>query len=185
MNGGLLFWRWAFVWLGYMSAQTIYADSSYYRLQELYFLAAQSEAYLAPFEALLDSFIRQYGPLPSLQMYRYGALALKAKYASNLIEKKNYLFTAIASMDAQVARSPSDLEVRFIRGSFYYYLPFFLGKKQAAREDIQTIAHLLQTQPTALKTQFRIEVLRAMVEFLAQTGWLEASLIRTLRNQYT
>ncbi len=163
---------------------SIYADSAYHRLQKLYFLAAQSENYLQSFETLLGELIRQYGPLPNLQMYRYGGLALKARYVSNLIDKKNYLFTAIASMDAQVSRTPDDIEIRFIRGSFYYYLPFFLGKGATAREDIRTIAYLLESQVSMLKSRYTSESLRAIIAFLAQTGWVDKRTVEALRQQY-
>ncbi len=167
-----------------LMSQTPHHDPLYKRLQRLYFLSAQSETYLQAFEDTLELLIRRYGPYPSLQMYRYGGLALKARYNSNLIEKKNYLFTAIASMDAQVARTPNDIEVRFIRGAFYYYLPFFLGKRKSAQEDIQTITQLLQSQSSTLKALYDGEVLGAIVEFLAQTGWVAEEQIREIRRLY-
>ena len=164
-----------------LMSQTPHYDPLYKRLQRLYFLSAQNETYLPAFEDTLQLLIQRYGPYPSLQMYRYGSLALKARYSSNLIEKKNYLFTAIASMDAQVARTPDDIEVRFIRGSFYYYLPFFLGKRKSAQEDINAIAQILQSQSSMLKALYDREVLQAIVEFLDQTGWVSEERIREIR----
>jgi len=160
-------------------------DPVYKRLQRLYFLSAQNASYFQAFEDTLQLLIRRYGPYPSLQMYRYGALALKARYTSNLLEKKDYLYSAIASMDAQVKRTPNDLEVRFIRGSFYYYLPFFLGKRKAAQEDVKAMVRLLQDQSATLKTLYDKEVLQAIVEFLAQTDWVEKEEIDKLRRLYT
>jgi len=167
-----------------LMSQTPHHDPMYKRLQRLYFLSAQSETYLKAFEDTLQLLIQRYGPYPGLQMYRYGGLALKARYSSNLIEKKNYLFTAMASMDAQVDRTPNDIEVRFIRGSFYYYLPFFLGKRKSAQEDIKIIAQLLQSQSSTLKALYDEEVLQAIVEFLDQTGWISEEQIREIRRLY-
>ena len=168
-----------------LMAQSPLQDPLYKRLQRLYFLSAQNATYLKAFEDTLQILIQRYGPYPSLQMYRYGGLALKARYSSNLLEKKDYLYTAMASMDAQVARTPQDIEVRFIRGSFYYYLPFFLGKRKAAQDDIHTLAHLLEAQSQELIRLYDREVLRAMVEFLAQTGWVEEERVRRLRRLYS
>ena len=164
-----------------LMSQTPHHDPLYKRLQRLYFLSAQSKTYLPAFEDTLQLLIQRYGPYPSLQMYRYGALALKARYSNDLIEKKNYLFTAMASMDAQVARTPDDIEVRFIRGSFYYYLPFFLGKRKSAQEDIHAIAQILQSQSSTLKALYDKEVLQAIVEFLDQTGWVPEEQVRAIR----
>jgi hypothetical protein len=164
---------------------TPHRDPLYERLQTLYFLAAQSENYLPAFEDTLQLLIRRYGAYPSLQMYRYGALALKARYATGLIDKKNYLFTAIESMDAQVQRTPDDLEVRFIRGSFYYYLPAFLGKRSEARADVQALVRLLETQAPQLKALYTSKVLQAVVEFLAKTGWVSPETVQKLRQLYT
>ncbi len=167
-----------------LMAQTPHSDPDYKRLQRLYFLSAQNSTYLPAFEDTLQLLLRRYGPYPSLQMYRYGALALKARYTSNLMQKKDYLYTAMASMDAQVSRTPDDIEVRFLRGSFYYYLPFFLGKRKDAREDIEAISRLLESQPAKLKELYDREVLQAITEFLSQTGWIEEERANTIRQLY-
>ncbi len=165
-----------------LMSQTPHHDPLYKRLQRLYLLSVQNATYLQPFEDTLQILTARYGTYPTIQMYRYGALALKARYATNLLEKKDYLYAAIASMDAQAARTPNDPEVRFIRGSFYYYLPFFLGKRKAAQDDIQTLVTLLETQD--LTQLYDKEVLRAMVDFIAQTGWVEETRIKKLRQRY-
>jgi hypothetical protein len=109
-----------------LMSQTPHYAPLYKRLQRLYFLSVQNATYLQPFEGTLQILAARYSPYPTIQMYRYGALALKARYATNLLKKKDYLYTAIASMDAQVARTPNDPEVRFLRGSLYYYHPLLL-----------------------------------------------------------
>jgi len=167
-----------------LMSQTPHHDPLYKRLQRLYFYAAQNVAYLKPFEDTLQLLVKRYGPYPTIQMYRYGALALKARYTTNLLQKKDYLYTSMASMDAQVARTPNDPEVRFIRGSFYYYLPFFLGKRKAAQDDILTLSTLLETQAPQLTLLYDKEVLRAMTEFIAQTGWVEEERIKKLQQLY-
>lgn len=175
------------VWMGMASlaaAQTLYSDTLYHRLQKLYFLSVQSEQYLSQTEQVVEQLIQQHGPLPPLQMYKYGVLALKARYATNLLRKRDYLFESMAKMDAQVERTPDDPEVRFLRGSFYYYLPGFLGKKTAARTDINAIAELLLRNSSLYKERYQPQVLQAILGFISETGWVEESVIGQLRRIY-
>ncbi|MCX7605695.1 MAG: hypothetical protein N2170_00310 [Bacteroidia bacterium] len=165
-------------------AQDFYQDTLYQRAQKVYFLAVQSERYLPLAETLFHTLIHRYGPQPALQMYTYGITALKARYALNPLKKREYLYQAFAQMDAQVQRTPHDVEVRFLRGSFYYYLPFFLGKRSAAQDDIRTLTRLLLSQPEVYKKRYQEEVLRAIVGFLQRTGWIEEEMIDRLRTVY-
>jgi len=172
-----------FVWMT-AQAQSFYTDSLYRQAQRWYFLAVQQEAYLPRAEAAFQALIRKYGPQPPLQMYLYGLTALKARYARNPFDKGRYFRQAVAQMDAQVARTPNEVEVRFLRGSFYYYLPAFLGKREAARQDLATVAALLQAHPHLYRTRYSSEVLRAIVGFLRQTGWIPADQLQALESLY-
>lgn len=170
--------------MGLAAAQDFYSDTLYWRLQRLYFLSVGSSSYLPQAEASLAPLIQRYGPQPVLQMYKYGILALKARYESNLLRKRDYLFESMAKMDAQVERTPDDPEVRFLRGSFYYYLPGFLGKKREAQADVAAIAQLLLQNPDLYRARYQPKVLEAIVGFLESTGWVEASLIQKLQRAY-
>lgn len=175
------------VWLsmaGLAAAQSLYPDTLYHRLQRLYFLSVESEAYLPQTERVAEQLIQRYGPIPPLQMYKYGILALKARYEINLLRKRNYLYESMAKMDAQVQRTPDDPEVRFLRGSFYYYLPGFLGKKTAARSDIAAIAQLLLQNPELYRSRYQPKVLESIIGFLESTGWVERDAIQKLRRAY-
>lgn len=176
------------VWIGMAgaaAAQSLYPDTLYHRLQRLYFLSVQSKAYLPQTEQAAEQLIQRYGPLPPLQMYKYGILALKARYETNLLRKRDYLFESMTKMDAQVERTPDDPEVRFLRGSFYYYLPSFLGKKNAARADISAIANLLLKNPLLYRERYQPQVLQAIVGFIAETDWVEESVVQELRRTYS
>ncbi|RMF49125.1 MAG: hypothetical protein D6750_06565 [Bacteroidetes bacterium] len=166
-------------------AQSFYSDSLYRQAQRWYFLAVQEESYLPRAEAAFHALIRRYGPQSPLQMYLYGLLALKARYAWNPLKKGEYFRQAVASMDALVARSPDDPEVRFLRGTFYYYLPAFLGKREAARQDLAAVANLLQAQPHLYRTRYSAEVLRAILGFLRQSGWIPPDQLQTLESLYS
>ncbi|MCX8112443.1 MAG: hypothetical protein N3E49_04505 [Bacteroidia bacterium] len=166
------------------AASDFYEDSFYKRGQKLYFLAVQSELYMEEAEKTFESLIRKYGPQTPLQMYIYGLTALKARYASNPFRKRDYFFQAVSQMDAAVDRSPDDVEVRFLRGSFYYHLPFFLGKRRAAEEDLRALTRLLLRDSALYRKRYTSEVLRGIVGFLEQTGWISPKDIAELKRLY-
>ncbi|MCS6895099.1 MAG: hypothetical protein NZZ60_02970 [Bacteroidia bacterium] len=160
----------------------MYADPAYKHAQKLYFLASQSEAYMGDAENAFKNLIRKYGARPPLQMYLSGITALKARYAINPFAKRDYFFQAESQMDAIVKQNPSDPEVRFIRGSFYYYLPFFFGKRQDARDDLYTLTDLLLKNSELYQRRYSSEALRAIIGFLQQTGWIaERDMVRLRR----
>lgn len=166
------------------SHRDFYADTAYHRAQKLYFLAVQSEEYMEEAEKAFQALIRRYGPQPPLQMYLYGLTALKARYALNPLRKKDYFFQAVSQMDAAVRQYPEDVEVRFLRGSFYYYLPFFMGKRKEAEEDLRTLTRLLLKNPDLYRKRYTTEVLRAIVHFLDQVSWLDAKDKAQLKRLY-
>ncbi len=175
------------VWLSMVSlaaAQSLYPDTLYHRLQRLYFLSVESKAYLPQTEQVAEQLIQRYGPLPPLQMYKYGILALKARYESNLLRKRDYLYESMAKMDALVERTPDDPEIRFLRGTYYYYIPSFFGKKNVARSDIAAIAQLLLQNPELYRSRYQPKVLEAIIGFLESTGWVERDAIQKLRRAY-
>lgn len=161
-----------------------YADSAYRRAQKLYFLAVQSEQYMDEAEKAFRALIQRYGPQPPLQMYLYGLTALKARYSLNPLRKRDYYYQAVSQMDAAVRQSPEDVELRFLRGSFYYYLPFFMGKRKDAEDDLRTLTRLLLTNPDLYRKRYTPEVLRAITGFLEQSGWVETKDLARLRQLY-
>lgn len=56
-------------------------------------------------------------------MYKYGILALKARYESNLLRKRNYLYESMAKMDAQVQRTLMTRRCGFCGGRFTITYP--------------------------------------------------------------
>lgn len=161
-----------------------YSDNLYKKAQKLYFLAVQSERYMEEAERAIQSLIRIYGPQPPIQMYLYGLTALKARYSLNPLQKRDFFYQAVSQMDAMVRQCPNDPEIRFLRGSFYYYLPFFLGKRKEAEDDLRTLTRLLLQSPDLYRKRYTSEVLQAIVGFLEQSGWIEKGEIQRLRRLY-
>ncbi|MCS7296740.1 MAG: hypothetical protein RMK19_00730 [Bacteroidia bacterium] len=171
-----------------MSAQTssnFYADTAYRRAQKLYFLAVQSEEYLEEAEKAFQSLISRYGRQDPLLMYLHGLTALKARYALNPLKKRDYFYEAVRQMDAIVQKTPNDVEIRFLRGSFYYYLPFFLGKRAQAEEDLRTLTLLLLKNVDTYRKRYSYEALKAIIGFLEQSRWIEDEKIKKIKEIYT
>lgn len=164
--------------------EDFYADSAYRRAQKLYFLAVQSEQYMPEAEKAFHALIQRYGPQAPLQMYLYGLTALKARYSLNPLRKRDYFYEAVSQMDAAVRQHPDDVELRFLRGSFYYYLPFFMGKRKEAEDDLRTLTRLLLNNPELYRKRYASEVLGAIISFLEQSGWIQEKEVMQLRRLY-
>ncbi|MEN2993250.1 MAG: hypothetical protein ABDH91_06825 [Bacteroidia bacterium] len=162
----------------------IYADAAYTQAQRLYFAAVQSETYVDTAVAAFQALKRRYGEMPTIQAYLCGLLALRARYALNPFKKAAYFQQAVAGLDSLVNRYPSDPEVRFLRGTFYFYLPGFLGKRAEAQKDIADLTDLLLRHTLAYRAKYHPEVLKAIIDFLAGTGWVAKEKIAALRKLY-
>ncbi|MCS7161997.1 MAG: hypothetical protein NZ958_01530 [Bacteroidia bacterium] len=162
----------------------IYGDTAYTQAQRLYFAAVQAETYVDKAVAAFQTLKRRYGEVPVIQAYLYGLLALQARYAFNPFKKAAYFQQAVAGLDSLVNRYPSDPEVRFLRGTFYFYLPSFLGKRAEAQKDISELTDLLLRYSPAYRAKYHPEILKAIIDFLAGTGWVAKEKIAALRKLY-
>jgi len=99
------------------------------------------EAYLKA-EETIDSAVRQDAKNPmallvrgAVRMERAGWLASKARFAP----ANEVMTIACADMDAAVALSPGNFDVRMTRGLMYGRFPTFLNKASLAREDLEMV----------------------------------------------
>ncbi len=97
------------------------------------------EAYLQA-EETIDSAVRQDSKNPpalmirgAIRMERAGWLASKGRF----VPANELMAMACADMDAAVAMSPGNSEVRMMRGLMYGRFPTFLNKAPLAREDLE------------------------------------------------
>jgi hypothetical protein len=72
-----------------------------------------------------------------LQAYLGSAYTLESRDAWPGPGKLTYLRNGGRELDAAVAADPGNPAVRFVRAIDYYELPWFLGKRQTARDDFQ------------------------------------------------
>ena len=76
---------------------------------------------------------------PLKKAYIGGLTALKAKHDFNPIAKLRYLSDAERIMQAAISESPNDIEIRFLRFSYQYHVPRFLGFSDNLQEDKEVI----------------------------------------------
>lgn len=73
-----------------------------------------------------------------------GALnVVQAKHGFNFKSKWKNLEKGLPLLDTAVARDESQAELRYLRLTCNYYLPFFLGRKSIVKEDFKMLAELL------------------------------------------
>ncbi|HEY6391474.1 MAG TPA: antibiotic biosynthesis monooxygenase family protein [Bryobacteraceae bacterium] len=101
------------------------------------------EAYLKT-EETVDNAVKQDAKNPiallmrgAVRMERAGWLAGKARFGP----ANEVMIIACADMDAAVAISPGNFEVRMTRGLMYGRFPTFLNKSLLAREDLELVLH--------------------------------------------
>ena len=76
---------------------------------------------------------------PLTKAYIGSLVALKAKHNLNPFKKLEYLKQAETIMEEAVSLAPQDIEIRFLRFSYQYYVPRFLGFSNHLQQDKEVI----------------------------------------------
>ncbi|MDX2197088.1 MAG: hypothetical protein NW207_11800 [Cytophagales bacterium] len=105
-----------------------------------YYKAVQSEAHT---DTLISIITKLQHKNYIQSAYLAGLYALKAKHHSNPYQKIKYLQKANEDIKPIVILHPDDMEVRFIRLSYQYYVPRFLGFSAHLQDDTQAIARAI------------------------------------------
>lgn len=106
------------------------------QLRQRYYAAVQSSSVT---EKLYGELKKQTKPSPIILAYIGSLEALKAKHALNPYYKIQYLKAADQTMRKAVKADPDNLEIRFLRYSYQYYVPEFLGYSEEKKEDVAVI----------------------------------------------
>lgn len=104
---------------------------------------------------------------PLILAYLGSVQALKARFSWNPYNKLNYLSEGLNTLKTAVAKSPDNLEIRFLRFSLVYYLPGFLGYGETLEPDKKKIIDLVQERKFG-----RIDknLLKNMVDFMRKSN---------------
>jgi hypothetical protein len=105
------------------------------------------------------------------EMYMAGLKALEAKYALWPLEKWQLANEALKEMDYIVKNHLKDPEIRFIRASTCYYLPFFFNRQNQVKEDFLFISKCLIEQKDI--NTYPTHLLRNICTFILDSGILK------------
>jgi hypothetical protein len=135
--------------------------------QRFYVAVEQEEATYALAAYVQRTFSGDPESYPPVVLGYYAALeGLKGKHSGNLFAKLRHVQQAIALFDPLVERSPEDLEVRFLRFSFYQQIPAVFGVKGQVPEDLRVLLRLLERRDYRLAP---FEVQRDMIRYILKT----------------
>lgn len=121
------------------------------RLRNLYFLSVADDEWLAPAGQSLSWLERRNAIGSDLRNAYKGAFdVVRAKHALWPPAKLDFLKRAEPLLDSAAARSPDDIEVRYLRLMSCYYLPFFFGRSWSVKSDFDALARLLPSAGATL-----------------------------------
>lgn len=144
------------------------------RLRVVYALGVSREPYLESAGREADWLEAHAGGdrtrLNLVRAYRGAILVAHAKHGFNLNRKMRLLKAAAPLLDSSVASDPEGAEVRYLRLVSGYYLPFFLGRKAAVREDFAALARILPGVTDRFPPRFYLSV----AGFVKDEGDLDA-----------
>ncbi|MCS7074598.1 MAG: hypothetical protein NZ108_09040 [Bacteroidia bacterium] len=147
-------------------------------LGRLYFYASvEDESYLSKAEILFQRLLSDSELSYTAKMYQATLLTLKAKHAFWPQDKFKYCNQGLELMDKIVQIAPNQLEIRFLRASTCFYLPFFFNRKQQAIADFKVILTLL---PKAIG-QYPNSLLNNICSFLRETKLLQPAELAQLQ----
>jgi hypothetical protein len=105
--------------------------------------------------AALDSILKTEPGNQLARVYLGSAYTLRSRDLSFGREKLNTLKQGLALMDAAVSAAPSNARVRLIRAVTNESMPFFLGRRTIARDELYALAEIVRRDPTKLDAEDR------------------------------
>jgi hypothetical protein len=145
------------------------------KLRQQYYAAVQSADAT---EKLYKELKRNAKPSPLIVAYTGSLEALRAKHALNPYNKLQYLKEADNTMKRAVKADPDNIEIRFLRFSYQYYVPEFLGYSENKEEDVKSIVALIKAGNFA---QADKSLVQNVVRFLEETKSVQKEELRQLK----
>lgn len=115
-----------------------------------------------------------------IQAYIGSLEALKAKHAYNPYSKLQFLKQADQSMRQAVKADPENIEIRFLRFSYQYYVPEFLGYSTHKEADVKVIVNQILAGNYASDDK---ELMKQIVGFLEETKSVSPAVLQSLQNR--
>ena len=103
--------------------------------------------------------------------------AIRAKNAIWPMDKWTIANSALSKMDQVVDANPDNIEVRFIRASTCYYLPFFFNRKDQVKSDFVILAQLIPVRYSNYPTH----LIRNISSFILKSNYLPEKNAESMR----
>ncbi|MGE3062266.1 MAG: hypothetical protein AB7T10_01360 [bacterium] len=114
-------------------------------IRESYYVAVETpdsvESLLNYIKSRYSSDTKKYNPI--ILSYYACLIGLKEKYDANVYNKVKYVNQGISKIESAVSLFPECFEIRFLRFSFYHFLPDFFNVKERRREDSEYVSEFL------------------------------------------
>jgi len=120
------------------------------RLWALYFLSVDRERRVEEADALADSLLQKElteGQRGAVEGLAAALDVVRAKHSWWPPTKLAQVDAGLTALDSLVVRMPEAPAVRYLRLVSSYYLPFFLRRDEAVRDDFRTLSKLLLRGP--------------------------------------
>ena len=117
---------------------------------------------------------------PEASAYLAALEAIRAKNAIWPNDKWNIANSALSKMDKAVETWPDNIEVRFVRASTCYYLPFFFNRKDQVKSDFIVLSKLIPSGYNAYPNH----LIRNICDFILKSEYLPESQAKRLKSFY-
>ncbi len=119
---------------------------------------------------IINRFSEEYSSYTPLILAYYGGIqTLKAKHAFNPVSKFSHLIYGLNRLEEAIAKSPANLEIRFMRFSVLDHVPGFLGYSEEREADKDKVCQLLLNKNYASPGY---EIQKGMAEYMLDSGRL-------------
>lgn len=116
---------------------------------------------------------------PAVILAYYGGLeTLKAKHSYNPVNKFRYVISGLKILSKAVEKSPSLLEVRFLRFSVLHFIPGVFGISDEREDDMKHVYSALVKKDYSLVDR---NLQKGVAEFLVKSSRLSPTEIHTLK----
>jgi hypothetical protein len=114
---------------------------------------------------------------PVIMAYYGSAQAIRARHANNPYNKLAYLRSGMKTLNEAVAKSPENLEIRYLRFSLQHYVPSFLGYSKHLDADRKKIIELTKQRKFGSMDK---PLLVGLLQFMKETKRCSPQEIATL-----
>lgn len=144
-----------------------------------YYLATEEEVYLEPSKKCFERLkVLQPAWLAVSEAYLATLTALRAKYTLWPIDKLSYANTALVQLDKCVRKSPTNIEILYLRAVLCHNLPIFFNRKSTAIQDCKNICKYMKQS----KSLYPVDFIQDVIRFLKSTNYLSPYEIQLLES---